>query len=280
MTGLVSWLTLVTVLAASTPPDVRNAKALFFDRRYGEARAAWEEVRRSGQTSDAQAAAFWIARSSESLGEHERALTEYAVFLASGAQDQALLQEARTRRIDLAARLAKDGRRQHLPIVRDGLADTNPSVRYSAAFALAGLGAELGQPAVPVLKEILAHESDADIVDRAKLALLRVAPQALQAGREGRATLKGTSRPAAQREVRWIRVRIHENGKREPTVSLNLPLGLGALVAASLPEDARRELAKKGMDGPGFWQSLRQMGPTKILEVDDGEGGRVEIWTE
>jgi hypothetical protein len=279
MTGLVSFLPLVAVLLAAAPPDARNAKALFFDRRYSEARAAWEEIRRSGQGLEAQVAAYWIARSSESLGEHERALTEYAVFLASGSQDQALCQEARTHRIDLAARLAKEGRRQHLPIVRDGLADANPSVRYCAAFALAGLGPELGQPAVPVLKDIVAHERDPDVLDRAKLALLRIAPEALQGGTEERLVAKGTSR-AAKKDVRWIRVRIYEKGKGEPSVSLNLPLALGELVAASLPEDARRELSKKGMEGPGFWERLRQSGPTKILEVDDGEGGKVEIWTE
>ncbi len=280
MTAFVSWFSLLAALAAAAPPDARDAKGLFFDRHYAEARAAWEEVRRTSQGPEAQAAAYWIARSSEGLGEHERALNEYAVFLASGSQDQALIQEARTRRIDLAARLVKDGRRQHLPIVRDGLADQNRSVRYFAAFALGGLGPELGRPAVPVLKEIVAQEHDPDIVDRAKLLLLRIAPEELQSQAEGRRPIAKSTSRGAKKEVRWIRIRVYEKGKSEPSVSINLPLALGELVAASLPEEARREMEKKGMDGPGFWQQLRESGPAKILEVDDGEGERVQIWTE
>ena len=49
------------------------------------------------------------------------------------------------------------------------LSDPGKTVRYYAALQLAGLGKELGMPALPVLKEIVAREKDDDLVERAKL---------------------------------------------------------------------------------------------------------------
>ena len=78
---LVSALTVVVLLvpAAGWPQadaeTLRNAKTLFFDRHYAEAREAWREVDSAGP-GDA-AALYWIARCSEKLGESERALEEY-----------------------------------------------------------------------------------------------------------------------------------------------------------------------------------------------------------
>ena len=63
---------------------LRSAKALFFDKDYDEARSAWQAIRDAGGR-DAQAALYWIARCSESLGESERALGEYGEYLAEPA---------------------------------------------------------------------------------------------------------------------------------------------------------------------------------------------------
>ncbi len=265
---------------AADSEQLRSAKALFFDGRYAEARGAWEAVRAAGGP-DAEAAAYWVARCSEGLGEPARALNEYGLFLERAPRNRALAGEARTARLSLAARLYRQGQSQHLSILTTGLTDESASVRTFAALQLAGLGPGVGKPAVPVLCSLLSSEKDPDLVDRAKLALLKVDPQAL-AGERCRAAASTPAPVAAagKAPATWIRVRIYEAGQKDPHVSINLPLALGDLIFKSLPEDARQELRKKGLDADTFWERLRRLGPTELIQVQGDDGERIEIRTE
>jgi tetratricopeptide (TPR) repeat protein len=251
----------------------RTAKALFVDREYAQARQAWQAVRASGRGPDVQAAQYWIARCSESLGESERALAEYGEYLASAPSDRTLAEEARTSRVALAVKLYRGGKPAQLPVARDALSDPSRTVRYFAALQLASLGPEAGRPAVPVLKEILAREKDPDLVDRAKLALLRVEPGALQA-------VPSPAPHRAGQQASWIRVRIYEKGDARAKVSINLPVALAELVFKSLPDETRAELKKKGYDAGNFWDRLKHTGPTDILTIEGDEGERVQVWIE
>jgi hypothetical protein len=256
---------------------LRSAKELFFDRKYAEARTAWQAVQAAGRGPEAEAASYWVARCSENLGELERALGEYGTYLAGRPGDRALAEEARTSRVGLAARLYKQGNRRHLPVLTDALAEQSKTVRYFAALQLASLGGEVGRPAVPVLKRILAEEKDDDLVERAKLALLRLEPAALAS------TPSAAPPPAPRtsfREATWIRVRIYEKGASKAKVSVNLPVALAELVFKSLPDDARAELRRKGYDADNFWERLKKLGPTEILSIDNEDGERVQIWFE
>jgi hypothetical protein len=253
---------------------LRTAKALFFDNDYAQARQAWQAIRASGRGSDAQAALYWIARCSASLGESERSLSEYGEYLASHPAERTLAEEARTSRVDLAVKLAKGGQGSHLAIARDALGDPSKHVRYFAARRQASLGPEAGRPAVPVLKEIVAHEKDEDLVERAKLALLRVDPRSLTDASPAPTPHRAT------RQASWIRVRIYEKGDAQAKVSINLPVALAELVFKSLPDDTRAELRKKGYDAGNFWDRLKQTGPTDILTIQGDEGERVQVWIE
>ena len=252
---------------------LRTAKALFFDREYGQARQAWQAVRASGRGSDAQAAQYWIARCSESLGESERALSEYGEYLAASPADRTLAEEARTSRVGIAVKLYRGGKPAHLAVARDALGDPSRTVRYFAALQLASLGPQAGRPAVPVLKQILEQEKDPDLVERAKLGLLRVDPKALSAA-------PAPPPRAAARQASWIRVRIYEKGEAQAKVSINLPVALAELVFKSLPDDTRAELRRKGYDADNFWDRLKHTGPTDILTVEGDEGERVQVWIE
>ena len=69
---------------AAAQPDaerLRAAKELVFDRKYAEARQAWQQVLSAATGAEAETAAYWVARCSESLGESERAFAEYGQFL-------------------------------------------------------------------------------------------------------------------------------------------------------------------------------------------------------
>jgi tetratricopeptide (TPR) repeat protein len=277
--------------AVPAAEQLRSAKALFFDGRYAEARAAWEQARPALKGADAQAALYWTARCSEKLGESERALKEYSAFLAARPADRALAEEARTSRVGLAARLHKAGRTQHAAILTEALADPSRTVRYYAALQLAGLGPGMAAPAVPVLKEIVATEKDEELVGRAKLALLRVDPGALTglppedrtssaSSSSSSSSSSSASSSATSRRSAWIKVRITEKGRAEPKVSLTMPFALAELVFKSLPDESLRELRSKGYDAETFWRRLRDMGPTDVIDIEGDEGERIRIWTE
>ncbi len=277
---------LLVAPGAAAQPDaerLRVAKSLFFDKKYAEARELWREARQAGGP-DAEQAAFWVARCSDGLEENERALSEYSEYLARRPQDAALAEEARTNRVRLATRLYEAGKRQHLTVLRDALADKSKTVSYFAAFQLASLGREVGQPAVPVLKKIIAEEQDEDLVERAKLRLLKVDPNALAEPPPPATTPR--PRPQAQpapgpaRAATWVRVRIFEGGGREAKVSINLPIALADLVFKSLPDEARRDLRLKGYDADNFWERLKKLGPTDIIEIVGDRGERIKIWIE
>jgi hypothetical protein len=269
---------------ASAQPDperVRTAKTLFFDRKYAEARQAWEAVRASARGADAEGPAYWIARCSENLGENERALREYDAFLALRPKDHALVEEARTSRVGLAARLYKTGNKTRVQVLRDALSDPSKTVRYYAALQMSGLDAEMGRLAAPVLRQILVQEKDPDLVDRAKLGLMRADPAAL--GRPGEPAVRPA--PAAPRaakggEARVVRIRVTEKGADHPKVSINLPLALAEMIFKSLPDDVKDDLRRDGYDAENFWVKLRELGPSQIISIDGEDGERIQIWTE
>lgn len=260
--------------AQADPEALRQAKALFFDRQYAEARAAWQGVLAEGGGPEATSARYWIARCSESLGESERALAEYERFLAAGPADRTLAEEAKTSRVALAVKLAKAGQPAQARIAREALADPSRTVRYFAALQLASLGPEQGKPAVPVLREILAREKDDDLVERAKLALLRVDRSALEAA------APAPPRPAPGRSAAWVRIRIYERGESKPTVAINLPVALADLVFKALPDQAIADLRREGYDARSFWQALKKTGPAEILTVEGKDGERIQVWLE
>jgi hypothetical protein len=262
------------LFAQGDPERLRTAKALFFDRKYAEARVAWQQVLASARGADADTAAFWVARASEQLGEHERAFKEYEAFLARKPANTALAEEARTNRVGLAARLYRDGRKQYLAVLHDALADSSKTVRYYAALQSCGLGPEAGRPALPLLKTMVQTETDDDLVQRAKLCLLRLDPQALSAMQSPAPAPRGEGTRA-----RMLKVRVLSHGQRK--VSVEVPLALAEIVFKSLPEEAKRELRKKGYGDPEhFWEELMKLGPTQVIDVESEPGERVQIWIE
>jgi hypothetical protein len=265
-------LALLALLAAD-PDRVRTAKALYFDRKYAEARKAWQDVLAASSGREAEAAAYWVARSSESLGEHERAFREFGEFVARKPQNRELYQEARLHQLGLAARLAKEGKRQHLALLSEALRDGNATVREYAALQLSNLGPSAAREAVPVLKDIVARGEDDDLVQRAKLALLRVEPSALA---------EVTPRPEQppRTGARWLEVRIHEPGGKRPKVYVRLPMALAEVLFKSLPDEAREELRREGYDAENFWDQLQRLQPGRVLDIEGEDGARIHISLE
>jgi hypothetical protein len=277
--ALALWLAAPCALALAQPdPEaLRQAKALFFDRQYGEARSAWQGILSSGGGKEVEPAQYWVARCSESLGESERALSEYGRYLAARPTDKTLAEEAKTSRIALSVKLAKAGNPAHVAIARDSLKDPSRTVRYFAALQVASLGVEQCKPAVPVLQEIITKEKDDDLVERAKLALLRCDRNALPAPAAAPAPAPA---PRQARQASWVRVRIYEKGESKPRVAINVPMALADLVFKALPDEAIADLRKEGYDAHNFWEAIKKTGPAEILTVEGKDGERIQVWLE
>ena len=52
------------------------------------------------------------------------------------------------------------------------------------------------------------------------------------------------------------------------------------MVFKSLPDEARRELRRRGFEEGNLWERLKKLGPAEILNIDGGDGSRVQIWIE
>jgi hypothetical protein len=245
--------------------DLTEAKALFFDRKYDESRTSWAAIAAlKGPSSEA--ATYWIARCSESLGESERAFREYGAFLDLPPADGRLAEEAEISRIGLATKLTRAGKSGFLTAVTRSLGDERPSVRYFGALQVGSLPTLAdARKATGVLREIVKSSKDADIVERAKLQLLRLEPKSLGEGssattaRPSPSPARSSKSTSAEREsegsARLLRIKITKGGKQ--TVSVTVPFSLAEFVFSSLPDTAKHSLQVKGYDAEGFWKRLR-----------------------
>jgi hypothetical protein len=252
---------------------VRAAKALTLDRKYAEARTAWTAILGQARGPAADEAAYWIARSSEILGDHERSFKEYGTFLARRPADRSKVEEARTSRIGLATKLYRAGQASYMTVLQEGLTDPSKTVRYYAALQLGGLGAPTSREALPVLRQMLANETDPDLLDRVRIVLLKLDPRSLSQPAPSGAR-PGVAPP------RMLRVRVFERGQAKPKVSINVPVALAEVLFESLPDDAKVDLKRKGYDADNFWPRLKALGPTEVIDIEGDDGDRVKVWLE
>ena len=285
-------LSLVVLSAFSFPlslgmeTDLNEAKALFFDRKYEESRTKWTEIA-DAKGPNTEAATYWVARCSESLGENERAFREYGAFLDLPPTDARLAEEAEISRIGLATKLTRTGKPGYLTAVLRSLGDDRAPVRYFGALQVASLPTLAdARKATVVLREIVKTSKDADIVERAKLQLLKLEPKSLaqvspvhpHPTPTPRSSARGTERREPQGMARLLRIRISKGGKQ--TVAVTVPFSLAEFVFGSLPDATKRGLELKGYDADGFWKRLRTLNIREIVSIVGEDGETIEIWVE
>ena len=230
-----------------------------------------------------------LARCSESLGEGERAFREYGAFLDLPPADARLAEEAEISRIGLATKLTRAGKSGFLTAVLRSLGDDRPEVRYFGALQVASLKDPAdARKAVTVLREIVKSSKDADIVERAKLQLLRLEPRSLAetppagAARPAPSPSRSAKGVSSDREsegpARLLRIKITKGGKQ--TVSVTVPFSLAEFVFSSLPEATKHGLQMKGYDAEGFWKRLRALNIREIVSIVGEDGETIEIWVE
>jgi hypothetical protein len=263
---------------ATRDQDLFNqGKVLMFDKKWEDAHAVFQRVIREFPKSTlVPQAHYFAARSLQQQGKEEEAVRAYDEFIRRYPGESYLMAEARNSVVDLAASLMEKGNSSYRDRIVAALGDPTREVRYFAAIRSSSLNDRgVTSMAIPVLRQIVDKEKERDLVDRAKIALLRLDPNALSPQRES--PERGKSE--AQVDRRMFHIRVFSGNATEPTVEINLPVSFAQLAVMALDESKKEELRRKGFNVDDFWESIKRLGPTKILEIRDGKD-LVKIWIE
>ncbi len=247
-----------------------EAKILIFDKEWKKAQEKLEQlIDEYPDNPWTSQAVFYRAKClKEQKGKERDALKAYQDYLERKDRSKSLAEDAETDIIELAYKLYQKGRRSYLSEIEKRLSSPNRVVRYFAAIKLSQVkDKRISAKAVPVLKEIIQKERDDELRDRAKIALLRIDPDAL----------KDLEDEMPERRALLLKIRVWKHGKL--TLKINIPWALADLALGSMSEEERAELREEGYDLDTIIKTLMEEG--EIIHIENPEEGTViKIWIE
>jgi len=250
---------------------LQEAKILIFDEKWEMAKEKLEELIEKYPSSPwfSQALFYKAKCLSEQKGKERDALNAYKGYIQLEEKNKSLAEESEISIIDLAYKLYSVGEKSYLREIDERLSSSNKVIKYYAAFKLSYVKEkDVALKGVPVLKEIVEEEKDAELRDRAKIALLRVSPDALRDLEEVKYKIK----------AQVLKIRVYEKGRREAKVSINIPWALADLALGAIPEKDKAMMREKGYDIDRIIRDLT--GPKKgIIEIE-GENTIIKIWID
>ncbi|MCX6565907.1 MAG: HEAT repeat domain-containing protein [Candidatus Aminicenantes bacterium] len=250
----------------------QEIKLLVFDEKWAEALSRLDAfLTRNPADSQFVPALYYRAKCLEEIGgRDEDALRAYRAYIGRGDRNKSLSADAEASIIDLAVNLCERGDRSYLPEVEERLTHPDKDVRYYAAIRLSYVKEKkAAAKSVPVLKKMLTEETNPELRDRAKIALLRVEPGALAE----------TPDKTVVRHVRMFHIQIVDVLTKKAELSLNLPFALADLALSGMSVEDRALLKGRGYDIDTILNELKSGG--NILEInDDKEGKSIKIWID
>jgi len=267
--------------AAEAPPPQSGAedkafqeiKLLIFDERWSDALDRINGfLGRFPRSPWVSQASYYRAKSLARMDDREaEALEAFNRYLDFKDRSPSLAEDAENSIVELALKLYDRGDRGAIDNAEKRLESENRDVRYFAAIRLSYVkDKRIAERTVPVLKEILRREPAGELRDRARIALLRVAPRELDEPAEDR----------AERNVRMFRVEVTDERTGTSIVSLRIPMALADLVLGALPEEELRTLRAKGYDVPRIVKDLRETRGMVISIRDPDSLKLIKIWIE
>ncbi len=259
---------------AQTLPDEKlfqEAKILIFDKKWEQAQEKLEELLEKYPDSPwFSHALFYKGKClEEQRGNEVEALNVYKKYILLKDRNVSLTDDSEGSIIDLAFRLYEKGKKSYLREIETRLSRPHKVVRYYAAHRLSYVkDKRIASKGIPILKEILKNEQDAELRDRAKIDLLRIDPDALRDFDE-----KGYGRRA-----RIFHLKIINRWKKEPEFSLNIPWALADLALSAIPEKEKAEMRKEGYDLDKIVKELMEF-RGKIIEIKT-EKSIIKIWID
>ena len=282
MKKLSAVISLMVVLAAGsglyaqTAADetlFREAKLLVFDKSWKAALEKLDELRdRYPASPVAGQALFYKGECLSGLGGRERdALRAYKEYVRLDDAKPSLVEESEGSIIDLAFSLYENGDASAIRDIDSRLGHENKVVRYYAAYKLSLVkDKKAAAKAAPILSRIIETEKDPELLDRARIALLRVSPESLKSVED--------RRPSSG-SPRMLRIRIMKAGQKEPAFALNIPFALADLALSAMDEDDKAAIREKGYDLSKIMNELAKS-KESILRIAGKDGSVIEIWIE
>lgn len=249
---------------------LQEAKVLIFDKNWAEAEEKLSTlIKKYPGSSYYSQALFYLGKcQAEQEGKEKQALRTFEEFLKRPDRVPGLVEEAEIAVIDLAFKLFNRGEKDYSRILLDKLSSPSRVVKYYAAMKMSYLQDKtLASKALPVLTGLIQTEKDPELVDRAKIAVLRISPDALK-----------DLPPGSRQGVRLLKIRIYEKGKKVPAVSINLPLSLADLALQALPEEEKAKMREKGYDLNRIISDLARA-KEKLVRIEE-DGNIIEIWID
>lgn len=251
----------------------QEVKLLVFDEKWTEALSRLDAfLARNPKDSLSVPALYYRAKCLEEIGlRNEDALRAYKEYLSRGDRNKSLASDAEASIITLALKLYEKGDRSYLPEVEERLTHPEKDVRYYAAIQLSYVKEKkAAAKSVPILKKMMTEETNPELRDRAKIALLRVEPEALA---------QIPDRTTASRKVRMFHIQIMDQRTKAVELSLNLPFALADLALSGISAEDRDLISGRGYDIEKILKELKETG--SILEINDAkEGKSIKIWID
>jgi hypothetical protein len=116
--------------------------------------------------------------------------------------------------------------------------------------------------------EILEEERNDELKDRAKIAVLRVDPDALKDFEEER----------YEGRAKMLKIRVYESGTKEIKLSLDIPWALADLALAAIPEEEKESMRKEGYDLDKIMRELTRV-RGNIIEIKSDDSV-IKIWID
>ncbi len=248
-----------------------ESKILIFDKKWKQAQAKLDELldRHPDSRYYAQAMFYKGKCLAEQKGKEADALAVYNRFLRQKDAETNLMEEAENSIVDLAVALFLRGKRSYLDDAEERLRSPNRGVRYYAAIQLSFVKDPQAQErALPILNEILEESRDDELRDRAKLAILRIDPDAYE----------DIDEDPGERQARIMCIRIYKEGRSRPALKLNIPWALADLAFSAISVEDKARLRRKGYDLDRIVRQLLEL-KGEVLEIYDEDDGVIfRIW--
>lgn len=264
-----------TIQTAQTADEksFQEIKLLVFDEKWMEAQSRLEDfLARYPQSSYYSQALYYRSKClEEQEGKEREALSSYKEYLRLKDRNKNLAEDAEVSVIDLAMKLYDEGDKGFVREVEDRISSPNRVVRYYAAVQLSYVKEKrIADKSVPVLKQIIEEEKSTELRDRARIALLRVSPEALA----------GIEEKRDEKKVRMLKIVVMDDRTKKIEFELNIPWALADLALAAIPEEEKATMRMKGYDINKILKELQSV-KGRILEINDAkEGKTIKIWIE
>lgn len=252
---------LPALIPAQSDRDIFDeAKKDLFDKNWQQALKRLDKIIKDFPDSRFYALAyFYKGKCLEELEQTKDAWKSYHTFIDL-SNNESLKEEANTALINLDFILFEKGEKRYLEEIKGFLKSRDWVVKTFAAFKLSyAKDKNVAALAVPVLKKIISRETDdADLVDRAKVALMRIDP----------GYLKGMTKKK-NREPTTISIKIYDKKTGEDSFTFTIPFALARLALDAIPAKEKKELKKEGYDIDEIIKTLIEGKDVVKMETED-----------